>query len=223
MKKYVYEVVSFVMVFLLLTNMQNVYAVDSEGGSSSINHSINSSDDTDFWGAATKWFSNVNTNDYNENTSYIIDEFTTMIRLIGSAVITCVTIFLGVKYIFGSVESKADVKEGLITLFVVCVFFFGWSSISNLLFPENHFIFVSEADTSYTAMVGRIFETVTYILQFVVLIGVIYVGVKYIFAGVNGKADLKSKAPMFFIGIILAFCSTTVLSYISNLVIDTLE
>lgn len=203
MKKYVYRIIPAIVIFFIIGN---VYAASSD----------------DFWGAATKWFSDVNTNDYNENTSYIVDEFTSMIRTIGTAVITCVTIFLGVKYIFGSVEAKTDVKEGLVTLFVVCIFFFGWSSISNLLFPGNRFIFIKDSDTSYTSIVGRIFETVTYILQFAVLIAVIYVGVKYIFAGANGKADLKAKAPIFFIGIILAFCSTTVLTYISDLINNTL-
>lgn len=213
MKKYVYKIIPMVMTFIIVINLHSVYAAGKKTSSSS---------DVDFWGAATKWFNNVNTNDYNENTSYIIDEFSTMIRLIGSAVITCVTIFLGVKYIFGSVESKTDVKESLVTLLVVCVFFFGWSSISNLLFPGNQFIFVKDTDTSYASIVGRIFETITYILQFAVLIAVIYVGVKYIFAGANGKADLKAKAPIFFIGIILAFCSTTVLTYISDLINNTL-
>ncbi len=177
---------------------------------------------SDFWGAATKWFSHVNTNDYNENTTYVVNELNSMVRVIGTAVITGVTIFLGVKYIFGSVESKASVKEGLITLMVVCVFFFGWQSIATLLFPRNHFIFIDNSDSSYTSIVGRVFSTFTYVMQFVVLIGIIYVGVRYIFAGAQGKADLKAKAPMFFIGIILAFCTSTVLTFISDIINESI-
>ena len=203
-KKILYRLIP-VFFFLFLFSMNTTYAT------------------ADFWDAASDWFKGVNPNQTNENILYIVQEFNGIVRSIGTTVITGVTIFLGIKYIFGSVESKSDVKEGLVTLFIVCVFFFGWSSIANLLFPNNKFIFVSTNDNSYESVVGRVFATFTYIAQFVVLIAIIYVGVRYIFAGVQGKSDLKAKSPMFFIGIILAFSSSAVLGFISDIINESIK
>lgn len=178
--------------------------------------------DQDFWGSASSWFGSAREYETPEGVSTIIDTFSKMINVVGTTVIVIATIVLGIKYIIGTVESQTSAKEGLITLFVACIFFFGWTSISNLLFPNNEFIFTSNSDTSYENMVGRIFSTFTYIAQFIVVAAIIYVGIKYIFAGATGRAELKGKSVYFIIGIILVFATTNVLSFISNIISDTL-
>lgn len=149
--------------------------------------------------------------------SEIINELSNMVNVVGTTVIVLVTIFLGIKYMFGSFEAKGDVKESLLNLVVACIFFFGWSSIWNLLFSDGNFIFSRNA-TSYTTVIARIFNTLTNIANFLAVGAVIYVGVRYIFSGAQGKAELKGKSGQFIIGIILAFCSVGFLNYISSLV-----
>lgn len=179
------------------------------------------SQNADFWGSATNWFSEVK-GSYTMPTEAqsIIDIFEQMINVVGTTVIVVATIVLGIKYIIGTVDSRTQAKDGLITLFIACVFFFGWSSISNLLFPGNNFIFLSDSDTNYTNMVGRLFSTFSYIANIVSILLIIYVGVRYILAGASGKADLKGRSMYFIIGIILVFATSNVLSFISNIIND---
>ncbi|MDD3304480.1 MAG: hypothetical protein PHP54_06170 [Clostridia bacterium] len=185
-----------------------------------------SGDSNDFWKSATEWFKNIDPNkklDSDGGVANVVQTFTNMISVVGNTVFVIVTIFLGIKYMYGSVEAKASVKESLISLLVACVFFFGWDALSNLLFPNNNFIFIQQGDTSYEQMVGRIFAFATYIAQFLAILGIIYVGVRYIFAGAEGKASLKGKSAVFLIGIILAFCSTSFLSLVSDIVNESIN
>lgn len=174
----------------------------------------------DFWGQANSWFSDAQHAGAgaSDKTNEIIDTMEDMILVVGTAAISIATIFLGIKYMFGSADSKADSKESLMNLLVACVFFFGWNSIKNVLMPGNRFVFFSVSDSTYKDPVARFYDIFVYIAQFAAIIAIIYVGVKYIFAGVQGKADLKEKSGTFLIGIILAFCSTGFLTYISKVI-----
>ena len=54
------------------------------------------------------------------------------------------------------------------------------------------------------------------------VLAIIYMGVKYVFAGADAKAQLKQKTPALIIGIILIFCATTFLGIIANTISDVL-
>lgn len=212
------KIVSLLLLLLLTFSIfGGVYASEeSAGGYMGVKN--------DFWNQATNWFSKVNKNeDFKPGVGEVVSTFTNMISVVGTTVFVIVTIFLGIKYMYGSVEAKASVKESLITLLVACVFFFGWDALSNLLFPSNNFIFIKSSDTSYEQMVGRVFAFATYIAQFLAVIAILYVGIRYIFAGAEGKASLKGKSVTFLIGIILTFCATSFLGFISDVVNDSLE
>lgn len=228
-------VCTMLIVFLITSSFSLVFGVSElafDGGGtasqgSGAGRDDNSSETKDFWNAATDWFSNVDKNENLEDLGGRVDDvvntFSNMISVVGTTVFVIVTIFLGIKYMYGSVDAKASVKESLTTLLVACIFFFGWNSIKNLLFPNNNFIFIESTDTSYEQMVGRIFAFATYIAQFLAVIGIVYVGVRYIFAGAEGKANLKGKSTTFLIGIILTFCATSFLSLISDIVNDSIN
>lgn len=201
--------ISLVLICFAINILGNCYVMAA--GATSVNG---------MWSSASSWFGKIRTNANSEQAVDIINEFIDMINVIGTTVIVLATIVLGVKYIIGSVETKADVKESLITLLVACVFFFGWTGISSILIPNGRLIFSSTSDTTYTSMVGRIFSTGTFIANVAAIAGVIYVGVRYIFAGADGKADLKSRSPYLIIGIILAFASVSFLTFLSNVIND---
>ena len=235
--------VYFVMGILIISNIASatILAVSAESrdgvynsndivlltssSSKEENKNTQSSNDSgitlDFWGQASSWFEkgDPNGSTYGDE---IIKKLEDMVLVLGTTVIVLATIILGIKFMFGSVEAKADVKEGLLNLLVACVFFFGWNSIKTLLFPGNNFIFINDYDTTYRAPIARVFSIATYIAQFVAIIAIIYVGIRYIFAGVQGRTELKEKSGTFIIGIILAFCSTGVLTYISKVINEAL-
>lgn len=216
------------IVFIVTTSFCFVFGANGGGGSASqssgAGRDTTSGGSDDFWNQATDWFSKVDKDEeLGTGVKEVVNTFSNMISVVGTTVFVIVTIFLGIKYMYGSVEAKASVKESLTTLLVACIFFFGWNSIRNLLFPNNNFIFIESTDTSYEQMVGRIFAFATYIAQFLAIIGIVYVGVRYIFAGAEGKATLKGKSTTFLIGIILTFCATSFLSLISDIVNDSIN
>lgn len=212
-----------VFVFLILTinvvfSLNNIYGESIEIA------------DAEFWQQANDWYeqgkeeynntsggSIDNLTDTNSTMKKIIDDFSNMVNILGTTVIVCVTTFLGIKYIFGSVEGKAEVKDSLLTLVVACIFFFGWNSIWNLIFDSSSSGLIFNKG-GYKNVIANVFSTVSLVANILAVGGVIYIGIRYIFAGASGKAELKGKSWMFLLGIVLAFCSVGILNYISAVV-----
>lgn len=204
------------IVFNMLILSMNVYAEDT------------SSDD--WWGKATTWYKGGST-DVGINQS-VISGIADMVEVVGTAVIAIAVVVIGIKYMFGTVQGKADAKENLITLLVACFFFFGWSNIRGLLITgnatgegglkgsETGLIFFQEGD--YKKTFSQIFTLVVTVGQFIAVAAILIMGVKYIFAGADAKAQLKEKSPSMIIGIILIFCAVTVLKFIAKIVSGTL-
>ena len=183
-------------------------------------------DSRDFWSDANNWYQKglneggiTSTENLGPSIKSIINKFSSMVEVLGTVVIVCVTTFLGIKYMYGSATNKSEVKESLVTLLVACVFFFGWNAIWGMLFNGNT-LTINTTDTTYEGFIGNIYRTVSLVAGMLSVIAVIYVGIRYIFAGATGKAELKGKSIHFLIGFILAFCSITVLKYISAAVLE---
>lgn len=186
----------------------------------------------DFWTDANSWYSgdgydntigpgNVeNVETVASGASEVIKTLSDMVNVIGTTVIVTVTIFLGIKYMFGSFEAKGDVKESLMNLLVACIFFFGWTSIWNLLFQDGYLVLNPSNATSYETVVAKVFNTLTNVANFLAIGAVLYIGLRYIFTGAKGKADLKAKSGQFILGIIMSFCAVGFLNLISTIVIQ---
>lgn len=181
-----------------------------------------------FWKSAGDWFNDVQEEgegNVSEKSIEIVNQFMDIVNYVGTTLIIIATMFLGVKYMFGSVEGKSEVKESLMTLLVACVFFFGWQYIRDIILigtSGTQFFLVSNADPSYKNLFGRLLGVVIMIVKVAAIVGVIYVGVRYIFSGATGKAELKGKSVYFIIGIILTFSSVTVLTVFANVLADLL-
>ena len=181
-----------------------------------------------FWKSAVDWFNDVQEEgegNVSEKSIKIVNQFMDIVNYVGTTLIIIATMFLGVKYMFGSVEGKSEVKESLMTLLVACVFFFGWQYIRDIILigtSGTQFFLVSNADPSYKNLFGRLLGVVMMIVKVAAIVGVIYVGVRYIFSGATGKAELKGKSAYFVIGIILTFSSVTVLDVFAKALQDLL-
>lgn len=145
------------------------------------------------------------------------------VDIIGTAIIAIATVVLGARYVFASATGKAEVKESLITLLIACFFFFGWSNISDLLIKNvgndsavsgNTQLFIFNNGDDLSSIFARIFTMVVTIAQAVCIIIIMYMGVEYIFAGANAKAELKEKSPAVIIGLIMVFCTVSLLKFI---------
>lgn len=181
-----------------------------------------------FWTQASSWYSQGSTSTYLD--SGVITELATLVEVAGTAVIAIATVVLGIKYVLGSVSEKADVKENMITLLVACIFFFGWSNlrgilIKNVTYDSNGSVtgisgsstlFIFQGGTTLEAAFASIFSVVILLAKVVAVVCTIYMGVKYIFSGAEGKAKLKSKGVMYIVGIILIFTTLNILTFVSN-------
>ncbi|MCX8074425.1 MAG: hypothetical protein N2749_02420 [Clostridia bacterium] len=177
---------------------------------------------TDFWGGASDWFKGGSITDIPKSAQEVIKTIEEMLNVIGTSLFVIVTVFLGIKYMYGSIESKSEVKESLLTLVVAAFFFFGWTSLRNLLYPGNVFILTENLNT-YQSVVTRIFSISMFIANFLAVAAIIYVGLKYMLSGASGKADMKAKSGQFLIGIVLAFASINFLSYLSKVINAVLQ
>lgn len=175
----------------------------------------------DFWSDAYTWYQGGNLNDSASNAvSGLVSELSGYIKITGTAVIVIATIVLGIKYILGTSADKATAKESLMNLLVACVFFFGWSNISTMFISGKNFV-IYQGASDYNSAVLKIYYLFKFIAEIVAVIAIIYVGVKYIFSGATGRADLKDKSWMFVIGIILVFSAIQVLTFISDIIVNS--
>ena len=204
------------VVFFILVIMGNFF----------INLIYASEDGLVWWDKASDWY--VNGESTVGISSNLLSGIANMIEIIGTAVIAIVTLVLGIKYMTGTVQGKTEVKENLVNLLVACLFFFGWANIRDLLIVGNATVeggingnttfltFFRNGDIS--SAFSQIFTFLLMAAQTVAVFVILYLGVKYIFAGANAKAELKQKSPAMIIGIILIFCTVSVVRFIADIV-----
>lgn len=196
----------FAIFFLCIAITTNVYAVE-------------------WWDQATEWKKEGDTSVEIKQT--LIDDIAETVEIIGTAIIAIATVVVGIKYIFGTVQGKVEAKESLMNLLVACIFFFGWSAIRGLLITGSAtakggyslVFFNGDIKTTFAS----IFTLVSLIGKIVTVVAIGYMGVKYIFAGADAKAEIKQKSPALIIGVILIFCTTTFLGKIAEILTDVLK
>lgn len=183
----------------------------------------------EWWDKATGWYQNGSTNV--GVSSSVISGLADMLEIVGTGVIAIATVVIGIKYIMGTVEGKVQAKESLMNLLVACVFFFGWSGLRGIFITGNSTgeNGLSGNNTGLSFFNGDLSVTFARVFTLIVLIGkvltvaaAVYMGVKYIFAGAEAKAQLKQKSPALIIGVVLIFCATTFLGVVANTIADIL-
>lgn len=178
---------------------------------------------------ARNWFRGGETNTYlDEN---VLSSIASLVEVAGTAVIAIATVVVGIKYVLGSVTEKASAKENLITLLVACIFFFGWSNIRSILITgvtftnsgtvsnidaNNAGIGVLNDRNGFEGAFKNVFGIVLTVAQIIALLVTVYMGVKYIFSGAEGKAKLKEKGVSYIIGIIMIFTTLNFIKFISD-------
>lgn len=223
------KIMAIVIILVSCISNFNLYAEEGE-------NSGETTDEGTFWEQAQNWYTPGSTSIYLD--SSVVTDIGKIVEIIGTAVIAIATVVLGVKYVLGSVADKADVKESMITLLFACLFFFGWSSlrgifIKNIGYDSNGavtgisgatqlFIFANNNGGTLENAFASIFSVVIIIAKIIAVLVTIYMGVKYIFSGSEGKAKLKEKGIMYIIGILLIFTTLNILSFISDAINNAL-
>ena len=185
----------------------------------------------DFIDQAMDWQSKADSSQIIQLDSNLMGDLADMVNVAGTAVISIVSVVLGIKYMIGSATDKSEVKQQLITFLVACLFFFGWSNLSGILITGATYneatgtysgiggatqLFIFSGVTSIEQVFAKVFAIVLFFGKIVAFIATMVIGVKYIFSGADGKAALKEKGPMYIIGILMIFCTLNILTFISD-------
>lgn len=188
-----------ILFFIFLISANSIYADDANLK-------------PEWWNSAFNWF-NSSSSASSTEVSNALTGILNFIKAAGNIVFFAITVVLGVKYIWGSVESKSSIKESLVTLVVAALFFYGYSTITGLFDAKTLFV-TSSAETS----IGNIYNIVLYICNVLAIAGVVFIGVKYMLAGASGRAELKTKSVPVILGIIMVYSTLTFLTLITKLI-----
>lgn len=183
---------------------------ETNGGGSSGGTNLNVSDTgKDWWTAARDFFKYAKQSGNDLPASDLMNELTDMIFDVGNMIFIVVTSILGVRYIFAAAEGKAHVKDSLITLVVAALFFYGWQAIDTMLDIGNLFM----AD-SYETVAQKLYNTILFIVNLAAVVGVIWIGVKYMLSSAEGKADIKTNWVPVILGLVMVYATIKFLSTI---------
>lgn len=200
-KKYIKLMIVMLVTTFLIICLGSVYASNST-----------------WWSAANNFFSGTDWRNQQDNN--ILQDLKNIIKVGGNAIFLIVTVVLGIKYMASSAEGKGDVKEGLTGLIIAIVLFYGWTAIDNILTRSGGSFDYWFNTADATTTIKNIYGTIVSILNYVAVGVLIFVGVKYLFAGAEGKADLKGKGVPFVIGLIMTFATISFLNFLIGVVGD---
>lgn len=146
---------------------------------------------------------------------------------IGTLIFAAVTVILGVKFIWSSAEGKSEVQEALPGFVLAVIFFYLAEPLINLLLGGtskitgfdsiNSMVANSGSGTvSWNSIVGRTLGIINYVVKYLALAGLVYLGIRYMIASAEGKAALKVSMGGAAIGILFTFLATNVVQFIIN-------
>ena len=68
--------------------------------------------------------------------------------------------------------------------------------------------------TSWGTISGKVIGTINLVVQYAAFGGILVLGLKYMFASAEGRAQLKTNMGGFVIGLVFVFCASKVVEYI---------
>ncbi len=213
------KIIAFVCIFMLLftigTNVQAANAQTTEGTQKNFLD--------DIFGQGSTWFNSAKGTESENSFGNAIKDYINnggimqAVLAVGNLVFAIVTVTLGAKYIFSGIEGKSIIKETLPTFVVGVIFFY---LASNLVF-----FFTNDAGTgvlnilfggtpNFTTISGSIWSTISIVINTVSIAGIVFIGLRYMFAGPDSKADIKKSLLPVTLGIIFVYCAFQVLNFI---------
>ena len=155
----------------------------------------------------------------------IIDQIKPAVFSIGTLIFAAVTVILGVKFIWSSAEGKSEVQEALPGFVLAIIFFYLAEPLVNFLLGSTvSFTGVSSISgmvsssgggaTSWTKIAGTTIRLINYVVKYLALAGLVYLGINYMIASAEGKANMKVNMAGAVIGVIFTFLATNVVQFI---------
>lgn len=144
--------------------------------------------------------------------SFIKNDVVPIIGLIGNLVFAGVTVILGMKYIWSSAEGKSEVLESLPGFVLAVTFFYLGESLVNWI-SGSSLGTIANAN-NWNTVKNAIWGIIYIVAQYGSFAGILFLGLKYMFASAEGKASIKANFGVLAIGITFVFCATRVVNFI---------
>lgn len=209
MKKKIITIVTFILVIAISSNiyatgfLQNVFNQASNFATPGNLNAATASNNT-VGGAIAKLIKSPSIN--------IIGVVTT----VGNLVIFVVTIALGIKYIYSGIDGKADIKSALPNYVFGVTFFYLAEGVYKL--SRNIMLgALTSSGNNYNTFAGNVYSTVNSIANTCAILGIVLVGLKYMLAPADSKADVKKQLVPVAVGIILVYSTYKVITLIYNI------
>jgi len=144
-----------------------------------------------------------------------IDNITNFVKWIGTFIAVGALMVIGIKYVTGSIEEKANYKKSMMPYLIGCFILFG----ASMLVPKFKDIF-----TSYDNKESFANSVLGFIQVFGTLVSVgalMIIGIKYMLGSAEQRASYKKSLLPYFIGSILIFGAVNITTMIYKSVIYT--
>lgn len=146
--------------------------------------------------------------------TFIEGDILTAVTSIGNLVFAAVTVVLGMKYIWESAQGKAQILESLPGFVLAVIFFYLGKDLVLWLNNSTAGIGVIATQTTWSGVAGKIIWVINTVVKYGSFAGILVMGLRYMFAAADTRANLKSSFGGFAIGILLVFAASQVVDYI---------
>ncbi len=131
-----------------------------------------------------------------------LDKITGGIRTVGTLIAVGALMFIGIRYVFGSIEEKANYKKSMIPYVIGCLVLFGASAVAPQ-FGELCENFKTKTDT--TAIGNIVLGIIQLIGSFAAVGTIMVLGIKYVTGTIEERASYKKSMIPYIVGCVLIF------------------
>lgn len=147
------------------------------------------------------------------NLDFIRNDITGLIRTIGTFIAVGALMVIGIRYMTGSIEEKANYKKSMMPYVIGCVILFGAANIA----PQIIETFQGLGEN--TENIGNSILGLIQVIGSFIAVGVLMIlGVKYMAGSAEARASYKKSMMPYIIGAILLFASVNIVTAIYNAV-----
>lgn len=144
-----------------------------------------------------------------------IDNIKALIRTIGVFISVGALMIIGIKYVMGSLEERANYKKTMIPWIIGCVIIFG----ASVLEPVIEAMFSNIGNDTET-VANKILGVIQVIGSFISVGALMILGIKYMMGSVEERASYKKSMMPYIIGCILIFAAVNLTTVVYNLAIN---
>ena len=141
-----------------------------------------------------------------------IDKITNLVRTMGIFIAVGAMMIIGIRYVTGSIEEKANYKKSMMPYLIGCFVLFG----ASVLVPEIKDLF-KDVGTDTESIANSILSMIRAVGTMVSVGVLMILGIKYMVGSTDERATYKKTMLPYIIGVILIFAAVNLTSMIYNM------